>query len=192
MNTAAGFALFATVLGPCGMAWGAQGLRASQLPEPDEAALRARLRRRAPGAPEASPPLWVQQAIDGIAALLCGKPVDLSAVPLDLRGLPDLDCRVYDIVRRIPRGATLSYGEVAGQLGDRLLARAVGRALARNPFAPVVPCHRVLGADGKPGGFSSPGGLQTKARMLTIERARTTDAPTLFDLEFSVAPKRGR
>jgi methylated-DNA-[protein]-cysteine S-methyltransferase len=178
--TTAGFALFATVLGPCGVAWGAQGLRASQLPEPDEAALRTRLRRRMPGAPEAPPPAWVQQLIDDIGALLRGEPADLSRVPLDLRGLPDLDCRVYDIVRRIPRGATLSYGEVAAQLGDRLLARAVGRALARNPFAPVVPCHRVLGADGRPGGFSARGGLHTKLRLLTIEDASPTGQPDLF------------
>ena len=175
-----GFVLFATVLGPCGVAWGAQGLRASQLPEPDEAALRARLRRRSPGLSEAPPPPWVQQVIDDLGALLRGEPADLSRVPLDLRGLPDLDCRVYEVVRRIPRGATLSYGEVAVQLGDRLLARSVGRALARNPFAPVVPCHRVLGADGRPGGFSARGGLRTKLRLLTIEGASPTGEPDLF------------
>lgn len=175
-----GFAIFTTVLGPCGVAWGAQGLRASQLPETDQAALRARLRRRAPGTSEAPPPPWVRQVIDGISALLRGEPADLSMVPLDLRGLPHLDCRVYDIVHRIPRGATLSYGEVAAQLGDRQLARAVGRALARNPFAPVVPCHRVLGADGRPGGFSARGGLRTKLRLLTIEGASPTGQPDLF------------
>lgn len=179
MNTE-GFVLFATVLGPCGVAWGAPGLRASQLPEPDQAALRARLRRRAPGARQVSPPPWVQQVVDGIAALLRGEPVDLSRVPLDLGGLPELDCRVYEVVRRIPRGATLSYGEVAAQLGDRLLARAVGRALARNPFAPVVPCHRVLGADGRPGGFSARGGLHMKLQLLTIEGASPTGEPDLF------------
>lgn len=175
-----GFALFATALGPCGVAWGALGLRASQLPEPDEAALRARLRRRAPGTSEAPPPPWVRQVIDDLSALLRGEPAELSTVPLDLRGLPDLDCRVYEIVRRIPRGATLSYGEVAAQLGDRLLARAVGRALARNPFAPVVPCHRVLAADGRPGGFSARGGLRTKLQLLTIEGASPTGQPDLF------------
>lgn len=177
---AEGFALFTTVLGPCGVAWGAQGLRASQLPDPDTAALRARLRRRVSGAPEALPPAWVQQLIEDIAALLSGAPVDLSQAPLDWRGLPAWDRRVYERVRRIPCGATMSYGEVAGQLGDRLLARDVGRALSRNPFAPVVPCHRVLGADGRPGGFSARGGLHTKLQLLTIECASPTGEPDLF------------
>lgn len=175
-----GFALFDTVLGPCGVAWGAHGLRASQLPEPDTAALRARLRRRVPGAAEAPPPAWVQQLIDDIGALLRGQPLELPLVPLDLRGLRELDGRVYEIVRRIPRGATLSYGQVAERLGDRLLARAVGQALSRNPFAPVVPCHRVLGADGRPGGFSARGGLHTKLQLLIIEGASPTGQPDLF------------
>ena len=178
---AEGFALFPTVLGPCGVAWSAQGLLAAQLPDPDTAALRNRLRRRAPGAPELPPPDWVQQAIDGIAALFRGEAVDLSRVPLDLRGVPAPDARVYDIVRRIGCGSTLSYGQVARQLGDDpLLPRAVGRALARNPFAPVVPCHRVLGADGRAGGFSARGGLQTKLRLLEIEGASPTGEPDLF------------
>jgi methylated-DNA-[protein]-cysteine S-methyltransferase len=175
-----GLVLFDTALGPCGVAWNAHGLRASQLPEPDTAALRARLRRRAHGASELPPPAWVLQLVDGIAALLRGEPVDLSQVPLDLRGLPQLDCRVYEVVRRIPCGATLSYGEVAERLGDRLLARAVGWALAHNPFAPVVPCHRVLGADGRPGGFSARGGLRTKLQLLTIEGASPTGEADLF------------
>lgn len=177
---AAGFALFDTALGPCGVAWNARGLCAAQLPEPDAAALRARLRRRVPGAPEVPPPAWVQQLTAGIAALLRGETVDLPQVPLDLARVPALDGRVYEVVRRIPCGATLTYGEVAAQLGDRLLARAVGRALARNPFAPVVPCHRVLGADGRPGGFSARGGLQTKLQLLTLEGASPTGAPDLF------------
>jgi methylated-DNA-[protein]-cysteine S-methyltransferase len=91
-----------------------------------------------------------------------------------------LQVRIYAIVRAIPCGSTSSYGQVAEQLGDRQLARAVGQAMARNPFAPVVPCHRVLGADGRPGGFSARGGLHTKLRLLTIERARLSSEPDLF------------
>ncbi len=79
-----------------------------------------------------------------------------------------------------PAGSTLSYGQVAELLGPRQLARAVGQAMARNPFAPVVPCHRVLGADGRAGGFSARGGLRTKLRLLTIERARLSAEPDLF------------
>ena len=104
----------------------------------------------------------------------------MSQLPLDLRGIPELHARIYDIVRRIPCGNTLSYGQVAEQLGDRQLARAVGQAMARNPFAPVVPCHRVLGANGRPGGFSARGGLRTKLQLLTIERARLSTEPDLF------------
>lgn len=175
-----GYALFDTALGRCGVAWGELGLRAVQLPESDVASARARLRRRAPGALEAAPSALAQQAIDGITALLSGSQVDLGSLLLDTRGLPELRVRIYDIVRRIPCGRTLSYGQVAELLGDRRLARAVGQAMARNPFAPVVPCHRVLGAAGQAGGFSARGGLRTKLQLLTIERARLSEQPDLF------------
>ena len=173
-------ALFDTALGCCGVAWNDHGLRALQLPEADAAAARARLLRRVPRAVEAPPSAAAQQAIDGVTALLRGERTDLSQLPLDLRGVPELHARIYAIVRRIPCGRTLSYGQVAEQLGDRTLARAVGQAMARNPFAPVVPCHRVLGADGRPGGFSARGGLRTKLQLLLIERARLSDEPDLF------------
>lgn len=173
-------ALFDTALGRCGIAWSDAGVRAVQLPEGDDEQTRHQLRRRAPGALDAVPAAPVRQAIDGIVALLRGEPVDLAAVVLDLRGLPELHCRAYDIARRIPCGRTLSYGRVAELLGERQLARAVGQAMARNPFAPLVPCHRVLGADGRPGGFSAHGGLRTKLRLLQIEGARLSDAPDLF------------
>ncbi|HRH88937.1 MAG TPA: MGMT family protein, partial [Rubrivivax sp.] len=128
-----------------------------------------------------APPAVVQQAIDVVGALLRGERVDLSALPLDLRGVRPLHARIYEAVRRIPCGQTRSYGQVAEQLGDRLLAQAVGQAMARNRFAPVVPCHRVLGANGQPGGFSARGGLRTKLQLLLIERARLSDEPDLFD-----------
>jgi methylated-DNA-[protein]-cysteine S-methyltransferase len=174
------YALFDTPLGRCGVAWGAHGLRALHLPEADAATLRARLLRRARGAVEAAPTASAQQAIAGVTALLRGERVDLAALPLDERGIPELHRRIYDIVRRIPCGSTLSYGQVAAQLGNRQLARAVGQAMALNPFAPVVPCHRVLGADGRPGGFSARGGLRTKLQLLTIEHARLSPEPDLF------------
>ncbi len=176
-----GCALFDTALGPCGVAWGEHGLRAMQLPEVDTATTRARLLRRCPGAVETAPGALAEQAIAGVVALLQGERVDLSHLPLDLRGVLELHARIYAIVRRIPCGSTLSYGQVAELLGERQLARAVGQAMARNPFAPLVPCHRVLGADGNPGGFSARGGLRTKLRLLTIERARLADEPDLFD-----------
>jgi methylated-DNA-[protein]-cysteine S-methyltransferase len=177
---AAGSCLFDTAFGRCGIAWSAHGVCALQLPEGNDTATSARLRRRAHGAEPGEPPPRVQRAIAGIAALLRGEAVNLDFVELDLQGVPALHRRVYAVARAIPRGATLSYGEVAERLGDRTLARAVGQALARNPFAPVVPCHRVLAAHGQAGGFSAPGGLRTKLRLLTLEGAHPSGAPDLF------------
>src|SRR5207253_8908837 len=110
-----------------------------------------------------------------------GEPSDLALVALDMEGMPEFDRRVYEVARTVPPGATLSYGEIAARLGERALAREVGQALGRNPFPLIVPCHRVLAAGGKAGGFSANGGVATKLALLTIERARTSDAPTLFD-----------
>jgi methylated-DNA-[protein]-cysteine S-methyltransferase len=176
-----GFALFDTDIGPCGIAWGARGVTGVQLPEASEARTRARLVRRYPQAREAPPPADVRRVIDGIVALLRGEASDLSAAALDMDGVPEFDRRVYEVARDIAPGATLSYGEIAARLGERALARDVGQALGRNPFPLIVPCHRVLAAGGKAGGFSANGGVTTKLRLLTIERARTSDAPTLFD-----------
>jgi methylated-DNA-[protein]-cysteine S-methyltransferase len=119
--------------------------------------------------------------IDTIIALLSGEKRDLSGATLDLSGVPDFNQQVYAIARNIPAGATLSYGDIATRLGDRNLARDVGEAMGRNPFPIIVPCHRVLAAGGKLGGFSAFGGVATKVRMLEIEGAQVGDAPTLFD-----------
>jgi methylated-DNA-[protein]-cysteine S-methyltransferase len=157
-----GFMLFDTQIGPCGIAWSDRGVIAVQLPEGDEAKTRARLLRRCPHAREAAPPAAVQDAIEGIISLLRGERHDLSAIALDMDGLPSFDRRVYEVARTIAPGATLSYGEISARLGARDLAREVGQALGRNPFPIIVPCHRVLAAGGKAGGFSANGGITTK------------------------------
>jgi O-6-methylguanine DNA methyltransferase len=191
--TAHGFALFNTAFGRCGIAWGERGLVGVQLPEASEARTRARMRRRFPDAPEAPPPPPVQRAIDGIVALLRGEAIDLSVVALDMAGVPPFDRRVYGVARTIPPGATLAYGEIAARLGAPGEARAVGEALGHNPFPIVVPCHRVLAAGGKVGGFSANGGIATKLRLLSIEGARTSAEPSLFDnLPLVAAPRRRR
>jgi methylated-DNA-[protein]-cysteine S-methyltransferase len=95
-----------------------------------------------------------------------------------MEDVPEFHRRVYDVARAIPPGETLSYGEVAARLGEPAAAQAVGRALGRNPFPIVVPCHRVVAANGALHGFSAPGGIETKRRMLAIEGAL---APALFD-----------
>jgi methylated-DNA-[protein]-cysteine S-methyltransferase len=191
--TAQGFALFDTNIGRCGIAWSTRGIAGVQLPEASEAKTRARLTRRYPHAREAPPPADVCRAIDAISSLLRGEPRDLSAVALDMEGIPEFDRGVYEAARGIVAGATVSYGELAARVGERGLAREVGQALGRNPFPIIVPCHRILATGGKAGGFSANGGVATKLRLLTIERARTSDAPTLFDDDgafgFAIKPK---
>lgn len=164
-----GFALFDTAIGRCGIAWSARGLVTLHLPEADDDTMRERLARRHAPARERTPPPSMQRAIDGIVRLLAGGADDLRDVPIDDATIPPFDRRVYDLARGIGPGQTSTYGEVAARLGDAGLARAVGQALGRNPFAVVVPCHRVTAAGGALGGFSAPGGADTKRRLLHIE-----------------------
>ena len=168
---ALGYALFDTSIGRCGIAWSERGIAALQLPEQRESETRARLAHRFPGAHETAPlPTTVQRAVERITALLDGDAADdLGSIALDFDGVPPFHRRVYEVVRTIPPGASLSYGEVAALMGSPGAARAVGQALGRNPFAVVVPCHRVLAAGGRLGGFSARGGVGTKLRMLAIE-----------------------
>ncbi len=178
--------LFDTAIGRCGVAWGSQGIVGVQLPEARESATRARMLRRFPDAREAAPPRDVQRAVDGIVALLRGDEadgagIDLSAIALDMDGVPDFHRRVYEVARAIPVGATASYGEIAERMGAPGAARAVGQALGRNPFAIVVPCHRVLAAGAKVGGFSATGGVVTKLRLLSIEATRANGHTASFD-----------
>ena len=183
-----GFHLFATAIGGCGLVWSGRGVAGVQLPEKSERPTRARLARRFPDAREAAPPPEVARAIGDVVALLGGERKDLGSIAVDLDGIPEFDCRVYEVARTIPPGGTLSYGEIAAQLGDRKVAREVADALSRNPVPLIVPCHRVLAAGGKMGGFSAPGGVRTKLRLLSIEGARYGE-PTLFErLPWVAAP----
>jgi methylated-DNA-[protein]-cysteine S-methyltransferase len=179
-----GFTLFDTPLGHCGIAWGSEGqgdvLTGVQLPGGDEAAGRARMQRRFPGVPEVAPPPWVAAAITRICATLAGEPDTLADLPLCMAGVAPFHQQVYAVARAIAPGQTLTYGEVAAKLGQPGAARAVGQALGHNPFAPVVPCHRVLAAGQRSGGFSATGGVDTKLRMLLAERAQFGNEPGLF------------
>ena len=176
-----GLALFDTAIGTCALAWGPRGLIGVQLPEESgAAATRARMRRRFPDLTEAVPPESAQKAIAAIQALLQGAPDDLSGIELDMSRVSEFHQRIYAIARRIPPGQTRTYGEIAAELGDKGLSRAVGQAMGHNPFAPVVPCHRVLAAGNRPGGFSAGGGALTKLRMLDIEGARPNGMASLF------------
>jgi methylated-DNA-[protein]-cysteine S-methyltransferase len=152
-----------------------------QLPEATATATRRRLRSRFGGSTESTAPLAIQQAIDGIVALLDGRQAELTQAELDLDGVAEFDRRVYAITRAIPAGKTSSYGAIAAKLGDPGAARAVGQALGRNPIPVIVPCHRVLSADGGVGGFSAAGGAVTKLRILAIEGAEVARQRPLFE-----------
>ena len=175
------FAIFDSAIGACGIVWGPRGITATQLPMGSEEKTRNRIHQRNADLTEAEPPAEVQNAIDGMIELLAGKPNDLMDIALDLDGVPAFNRGVYDIARTIPPGKTMTYGDIARRLGGVELSRDVGQALGRNPCPVVVPCHRVLAAGGKPGGFSANGGVTTKLKMLAIEGAVVNHTPSLFD-----------
>ena len=177
---ATGFAIFETPIGACGIAWGPRGITGLQLPETTAQGTRARMRRRWAGVTETAPPPEVQRAIDRILALLAGEAVDLGDITLDLAAAPDFHRKVYEVARTIPPGQTMTYGEIAKRLGEPHESREVGQAMGKNPIAIIMPCHRVLGADGKMGGFSANGGVATKRRILEIEGAAAVSAGPLF------------
>jgi methylated-DNA-[protein]-cysteine S-methyltransferase len=176
-----GFTLFDTAIGLCALVWGEGGVVGFFLPEGDEARMRQRIARRFPDAGEAEPPQAIAAIIETVTAHLAGALHDLARIPVDLSAVPLFNARVYAVARAIPAGRTLTYGEVAARLGEPGAAQAVGRALGENPIPVIVPCHRVLAAGGKLHGFSAPGGVETKRRLLEIEGARSSDAPDLFD-----------
>ena len=175
------FALFDTPIGPCGLVWGAYGLVGVLLPEASAGATRARARRRFGGAHETDAPPDIQPVMTRLVSLLRGEPDNLQDIALDTSAVPPFNLRVYELARGILPGQTLTYGEVAARLGEPHAARAVGQALGANPFPIIVPCHRVLAAGGKSGGFSAPGGARTKLRLLEIEGAPLGVGPGLFD-----------
>jgi methylated-DNA-[protein]-cysteine S-methyltransferase len=181
------FCVFPTLLGHCALVWRAPGIVVgSALPHGSEPETRDAVARWYPSAREVAPgstvtPAAIAAAMAGVVALLRTGAGDLSGVELDLGVVPDFDRRVYEVVRTIPAGATLGYGEVAARLGAPGAAQAVGQALGRNPFPPIVPCHRVLAAGRQVGGFSARGGRRTKLRMLEREGVHL-EHPTLFDV----------
>ena len=186
-----GIALFDTAIGRCGVAWSPRGVRAVSFPEADDAQTLAHLQRRVPEAEVAEPPPSVAEAIAGVTAHLAGALDDLTWIVVDYEGAPEMHRRIWAVVRAIPPGRTRTYGEVAVELGDKLLAQTVGQAMGKNPTPIVMPCHRVLAAGAKTGGFSAPGGVETKFRVLQIEGATgDTAQPGLFDdLPLATAPR---
>lgn len=179
MSDAVHHHLFDTAIGACGIAWSARGLVAVQLPEADAAATEQRLvkKSRSVGAGEPAPAMAA--LADGIRKYLAGERMDFSGVPVDFVGVDDDRRRLYAAMRAIGYGVTTTYGELAKKLGatDWEGARRVGEAMGKNPVPVVIPCHRVLAAGGKIGGFSAYGGAKTKEKLLALEGVRFDSAP---------------
>lgn len=177
-----GYTFFATAIGECGVAWSPRGIVGLGLPEANPRLMRARFARRCPGCAEQAPPEFVHMVMTTVVDHLAGNNRDLAALPVDLEGIPEFERRVYEAARRIPPGSTRTYGEIASSINAAGAAQAVGRALAANPIALLVPCHRVVATGGKIGGFSAGGGAATKRRILRIEGSEMGAAQeTLFD-----------
>ena len=171
------YACFRTSFGDAAIAWGDDGIVAVAFPAASTQA-RRRILRHTPDAEEAPPTAEIATVIDDIAALFRGERRDLMSARLDLTAVGDFERRVFDATRRVPPGQTRTYGDIARALGDLALAQRIGQALGANPFPVIVPCHRVIGADGRMTGFSAPGGTAAKMRLLKLEGAL---APDLFD-----------
>ncbi|MEO0382647.1 MAG: methylated-DNA--[protein]-cysteine S-methyltransferase [Pseudomonadota bacterium] len=192
MNTAqapAEFCLFSTPLGACGIAWRGDTVIATRLPDGQPTSTKRNL-AKSTGGDEGNPSDTILRAIKAIKSLLEGKGTDLGFVHCDMNGISPFSKRVYDTTREIPAGETLTYGAIAEQLGDKQLSQQVGQALGNNPFPIIVPCHRVLGANGKLTGFSATGGTETKLKMLEIEGAVIGETGGLFDnLPMALKPR---
>jgi methylated-DNA-[protein]-cysteine S-methyltransferase len=174
-NGRVGIAVFDTVLGVTGLAWTESGVGAVAVAEADAATARARLQRRYPDAVDEPPPPEVAAVIERIAAHLAGRLDPLRDVALDLCDVGQFRRDVYELARSVEPGETITYGEIARRLGNPHAAREVGQAMGANPVPIIVPCHRVLAADNRMGGFSAPGGVSTKLRLLAIEGAVTPE-----------------
>jgi methylated-DNA-[protein]-cysteine S-methyltransferase len=169
------YCVFDTALGPCALAWreavGGCAVTHLQLPESSAGLTEKRIARHS-GAHRADPPGAIAALIERICNHLRGELQDFRDVPLDLAGVTAFARRVYETALSIPPGETHTYGEIARAIGRPNESRAVGQALARNPIPLIIPCHRVLAANGRLGGFSAPGARVTKARLLEIEGAK--------------------
>lgn len=166
--------VFETSLGFVGLDWNERGLTRLVLPTPDRATAEKRLagwgvRTDAGDAPR---PDFIDEAIRIISDYARGEAAELAAIPVDLGSLDAFDIAILQALRRLGHGEVVTYGELAERSGNPGMARETGAALGRNPVPLVVPCHRVVAAGGKLGGFSAPGGSRTKARLLAHEHAR--------------------
>jgi methylated-DNA-[protein]-cysteine S-methyltransferase len=162
--------LFDCAIGLCGVAWNARGLVGVQLPEKDRATTERRLAAKSHSA-AGEPPAWVAALIADIQKYCAGGKIDFSHVAVDLGGMDDFSRRIYTALRGVGFGSTVTYGDLAKELGLEGWegARDIGAAMGHNRVPIVIPCHRVLAAGNKPGGFSAYGGATTKQKLLALE-----------------------
>ncbi|MGE0701649.1 MAG: methylated-DNA--[protein]-cysteine S-methyltransferase [Hyphomicrobiaceae bacterium] len=173
------YALIDTQLGTCGIAWSRAGFVRLQLPETTREATELRISARR--VPERGPlPRPVEAAVSLLQRYFAAGTVDLGSIAVDLAGVPEFHAAIYAALRRVPCGETITYGELARAVGAPGAARGVGQAMARNPVPVVIPCHRVLAKGERLGGFSAPGGVATKQRLLALERATDCERLPLF------------
>jgi methylated-DNA-[protein]-cysteine S-methyltransferase len=164
------YAIFETAGGFCGLAWSAEGVVRFQLPTKSAEATERLLLRRTPDPERAEPPPRIAETIAAVKRYFAGERTDFSNVRLDLADQDEFFRRIYAAARQVGWGETTTYGALAKGLGaGPEAARDVGQAMAKNPVALIIPCHRVLAAGGNIGGFSAPGGATAKRRMLELE-----------------------
>lgn len=170
------YCLFESALGNIALAWSEKGVAHLQLPEEDDEHTLRLLRMRLPAnAVRVEAPGWVSKIIASLRLHLDGQLQDFSDLKLDLDSCSPFARLVYEECRKIPCGLLLSYSQLAERISKPKSSRAVGRALGANPVALIIPCHRVVGKSGKMTGFSAYGGCNTKMRLLSIERALSSD-----------------
>ena len=178
MSTTTQYAVFDTPAGFCAIAWRGAGIAHFQLPDSTPEKAERNMRRRSPDAMPASPPPEIAAVIADARRYFAGETVDFSAVPLDLDGQEEFFRKIYAALRQVGWGETTTYGTLAKELGaGPEAARAVGQAMAKNPIPLIIPCHRVLAAGGKVGGFSAPGGAESKLKMLELEGVQVGPPP---------------
>lgn len=174
------YTLFETALGWMGVAWSAAGIVAVQTPDRDCDATLRRLLRKIPGAEAVETtalPDMAHEAVATLKAYAAGEAANLDAIPLDLSGIEPFNLDIYRVARALAFGETVTYGELARRAGHAGLARETGQALGANPVPIIVPCHRIVAAGGKLGGFSAPGGPRTKERLLALEGVKVGPSP---------------
>jgi methylated-DNA-[protein]-cysteine S-methyltransferase len=170
--------IFETARGFCAIAWSDSGVTGFRLPETSAALAERSALRRMPDASSGTPTPQIEKAIAAAKRYFDGEQIDFSDVPLDLSGQEEFFQRIYAALRRVGWGQTTTYGTLAKELGaGPEAARDVGQAMAKNPVPLIIPCHRVLAAGGKVGGFSAPGGAATKVHMLELEGVRVGPPP---------------